>query len=569
MPPFRFSQLQASIQEAATAATATSNIVNNAGGLHTLGSSNNPFQSAYVDELHLALNTLYLGDTPVLGTNQDTIQVKADPNQSINVMTSGTGASSMTSAAGINLTATGASGQVLVQATGIAGRVTFVATQAVDFTSTATTFHGNTTIDGALTSKGLTVNGDLTVTGSNFTTHAETVLIKDNMIEVNYGQGGDGVSGIGLAGLSVNRGDLEVYQMVFNEANDMFQVGKVGQLETLASQPFVTQTALVRSCNLSDITNAVVARSNLGITAGTTDAGGITTGTLAVLRGGTGVTTSTGTGNVVLSAGATLTGTTTVETLAATTSVVCGAHTIKSVPSEFSTLGKTAFICDSSSADAAMLLLGVGGNTGQTTNAVWLTAVKNNYGSGGSMLGSAAVCVPMSVRASEISHYAWSGIVDLTSRASNISLTTSTGTGGHILLNANSNVGIGTTTPTEKLHVVGNILATGNVTAQSDARLKTDVALIDNAMARIGAISGYTYSVKGDDTGHRFLGVLAQEVLAVMPEAVTTPPAGSPDGYLSVAYGNLTALLIEGIKELGASVKDVSERLARLEASSA
>jgi hypothetical protein len=114
---------------------------------------------------------------------------------------------------------------------------------------------------------------------------------------------------------------------------------------------------------------------------------------------------------------------------------------------------------------------------------------------------------------------------------------------------------------------VGNIFATGDVVAQSDARLKTDITLVDNAMERIGAISGYTYRMKSDETGRRCLGVLAQEVLAVMPEAVTMPPADSPDGYMSVAYGNLTALLIEGIKELGAGFKDVSERLARLEAS--
>jgi hypothetical protein len=117
---------------------------------------------------------------------------------------------------------------------------------------------------------------------------------------------------------------------------------------------------------------------------------------------------------------------------------------------------------------------------------------------------------------------------------------------------SNGYVGIGTSAPTQRLHVAGNIFATGDVVAQSDARLKTDITPIDNAMARIGAISGYTYRMTDDESGRRCLGVLAQEVKAVMPEAVVTPPTA--DGFMSVAYGNLVALLIEGMKELGARI---------------
>jgi cation diffusion facilitator CzcD-associated flavoprotein CzcO len=93
-----------------------------------------------------------------------------------------------------------------------------------------------------------------------------------------------------------------------------------------------------------------------------------------------------------------------------------------------------------------------------------------------------------------------------------------------------------------------------HVPSQSDARPKTDIALIDNAMERIGAISGYTCRMTDDETGRRRQGVLAQQVMAVMPEAVVTPPTTDPDGFMSVAYGNLVALMIEGLKELGARV---------------
>lgn len=60
------------------------------------------------------------------------------------------------------------------------------------------------------------------------------------------------------------------------------------------------------------------------------DAGNIATGTLAVARGGTGVTSSTGTGSVVLSASPTLTGTTTAATIAATAVTVGGNNVCQS-----------------------------------------------------------------------------------------------------------------------------------------------------------------------------------------------------------------------------------------------
>ena len=49
----------------------------------------------------------------------------------------------------------------------------------------------------------------------------------------------------------------------------------------------------------------------------------------------------------------------------------------------------------------------------------------------------------------------------------------------------NEGVGIGTTVISEKLHVVGNILASGDIVAFSDNRLKSNISLIDNALARV------------------------------------------------------------------------------------
>ena len=86
----------------------------------------------------------------------------------------------------------------------------------------------------------LTVQGNLTVQGESFVVEAETVTTKDNMIEINKGEAGAGVTA-GIAGLQVDRGTETAYQMVFDEAQDMFSVGMVGDLEVIATRPWVTE----------------------------------------------------------------------------------------------------------------------------------------------------------------------------------------------------------------------------------------------------------------------------------------------------------------------------------------
>lgn len=91
------------------------------------------------------------------------------------------------------------------------------------------------------------------------------------------------------------------------------------------------------------------------------------------------------------------------------------------------------------------------------------------------------------------------------------------------------------------LTVQGNIYATGDVTAFSDRRLKSNIETIEGALQKVLALRGVTY----DREGARRLGVIAQEVLEVVPEAVV-----DNGQHLAVAYGNLVGLLIEAVKEL-------------------
>lgn len=93
----------------------------------------------------------------------------------------------------------------------------------------------------------------------------------------------------------------------------------------------------------------------------------------------------------------------------------------------------------------------------------------------------------------------------------------------------------------------GNFTATGNVTAYSDERLKSNIRTIDGALQAVKHLRGVSFS----KDGKAGIGVIAQEVKEIFPEVVLV----GEDGYLSVAYGNLVGVLIEAVKELSAKVE--------------
>ena len=99
----------------------------------------------------------------------------------------------------------------------------------------------------------------------------------------------------------------------------------------------------------------------------------------------------------------------------------------------------------------------------------------------------------------------------------------------------------------------GSFTATGDVTAYSDESLKTNIQTIDGALGKVEAVRGVTFDRIAD--GSTSTGVVAQELLAVLPEAVHT----DANGVHSVAYGNITGLLIEAVKELSAEVKELKK----------
>jgi len=118
-----------------------------------------------------------------------------------------------------------------------------------------------------------------------------------------------------------------------------------------------------------------------------------------------------------------------------------------------------------------------------------------------------------------------------------------------------------TTSSSYTIYASGAIYATGNITAYSDARIKENVVTIDGALDKVNAMRGVYYNKIDDPEKTKEIGFIAQEVNEVLPEAVTY--AEDVDQY-GVKYGNVTALLIEAVKELSDQVRDLKAELEEL-----
>jgi len=102
--------------------------------------------------------------------------------------------------------------------------------------------------------------------------------------------------------------------------------------------------------------------------------------------------------------------------------------------------------------------------------------------------------------------------------------------------------------------VNNNIYLKGTILSPSDINIKTDINLISSPLEKINKINGYTY--KRTDTGNYETGLIAQEVLKILPEVVKY----NNDIY-NISYGNMCGLLVEAIKELNKKIEKLEEKL--------
>jgi hypothetical protein len=139
-----------------------------------------------------------------------------------------------------------------------------------------------------------------------------------------------------------------------------------------------------------------------------------------------------------------------------------------------------------------------------------------------------------------------------------------------VIEDATGEVGIGTSSPGYDLDVAG-ICHASSFPTSSDERFKENVEQLSGVLDRLARVRGVAfdwnerYEALGRSTGHREIGVIAQEVEAVFPELVTT---WGDEDYRAVDYGRLTGVLIEAVRELRAENEDLSRRVEALEAGS-
>jgi hypothetical protein len=113
---------------------------------------------------------------------------------------------------------------------------------------------------------------------------------------------------------------------------------------------------------------------------------------------------------------------------------------------------------------------------------------------------------------------------------------------------------------TDVTTVNGELRVTQDIIAfyTSDQRLKDNITPIEDPLAKVLSISGNTYiwNEKSGKEGND-VGVIAQEILEVLPEAVKE----RDNGYLAVDYHRIVPLLVEAIKELSHKVEVLEQKL--------
>ena len=377
-----------------------------------------------------------------------------------------------------------------------------------------------------------TITGDLTVSGTTTTINTNELSIGDNIITLNADETGVPSQN---AGIAVERGTSPNVELRYNETNDQWEFTNDGTnyvaFGTASSFSGNTDGVPEGSTNLYYTDARADTRATLRINAATTDNISEGTGNLyytdarveSYLTGGDGISYASGTIDV----DSTVLRTTGAQSIAGVktftdTPIVSGlegsgALTIKSG-------GQYMYLRGSDNGNMFV------GRTGQWAAMYYADSIKvKTVSTGAEITGNLTV--------------------------SNDSQTDSLGVG---------------TAPSS---TSGEIRATNDVTAyySSDANLKTNIVNIDNALEKVKQIRGVEFDwtqeyidEKGGEDGYfvrkHDVGVIAQEVEAVLPEVVGT----RDNGTKAVRYDRMVALLIEAIKDQQSQIDELKQIITDL-----
>ncbi|MBN1108296.1 MAG: tail fiber domain-containing protein, partial [Bacteroidales bacterium] len=130
------------------------------------------------------------------------------------------------------------------------------------------------------------------------------------------------------------------------------------------------------------------------------------------------------------------------------------------------------------------------------------------------------------------------------------------------------NVGIGTTSPSYKLTVLGTAWCSSGTWTGSDIRWKENIFPITDALTGIKKLNPVSYNLKtsefpqmGFEEGKQ-IGLIAQEVEKIYPELVRT----DNQNYKSVSYEKLTVVLLEAVKEQQQEIESQQQQIDELRA---
>ena len=269
--------------------TVNGNILPKTSNTTNIGSPTLKFASIYANDLHLGANTLYVDGSPVLGSSAENITFTANTNQGIQLQTYGTGNITLTSNSTTRIQTTGQNGDVIVEASGLGSLARITSNTQVTLTAPTVQISGNQTVTGDAT-----ITGNLTINGTTTTVHTTNLNVDDNIIDLNKGESGSGVSRT-YSGFQVIRGDQPNVRVVWNETNGTFVMGPTGSEVNIASTPqlnvvFTQANSAFTAANTADskavtagsYANSAYAQANTATTnAATADSKAVTAGSYA------------------------------------------------------------------------------------------------------------------------------------------------------------------------------------------------------------------------------------------------------------------------------------------------